>query len=51
MSETAQKCDKNVIFKQNFTHKLFGAFKIAHSCLCSKGENLDFVDFLQSFLT
>ena len=29
MSETAQKCENNAIFKQNFTMTLFFEFKMA----------------------
>ena len=29
MSEPAQKCDRNAILKQNYTLKLFAAFKMA----------------------
>ena len=30
--EPTQKCKNNAIFKQNYAHKLFIAFKIAYSC-------------------
>ena len=32
MSEPAQKCDSNAIFKENCTLKLFSAFKSTYSC-------------------
>ena len=32
MSETAQKCENNAIFKQNYALKLLIAFKIANYC-------------------
>ena len=35
------------IFKQNYTLKVFIAFKMAHSWCFSLGENLDFLDILQ----
>ena len=38
MSEPAIKCEKNAIFKQNFTLKLFRAYKIAHTCRFSLAE-------------
>ena len=47
MSEPAQKCENYAIFKQNYTLKLFVAFKMAYSCCFSLGGNLDFLDFLQ----
>ena len=47
MSDPGQKCENNAIFKQNYALKLFIAYKIAHSCYFSFGENLDFTDFLQ----
>ena len=47
MSEPAQKCENYAIFKQNYTLKLFVAFKMAYSCCFSLGGNLDFPDFLQ----
>ena len=38
--------------KQNFTIKVFIAFKMAYKCCFRLGENLDFPDFLQkSFIT
>ena len=52
MSELTQKCEKNAIFKKNYTTKLFIAFKMAYSVCFSFGGNLDFLDFLQkSFIT
>ena len=52
MSEPAQKCENYAIFKQNYTLKLFVAFKMAYSCCFSLGGNLDFPDFLQKkFIT
>ena len=47
MSEPAQKCENYAIFKQNYTLKLFVAFKMAYSCCFSLGGNLDFPEFLQ----
>ena len=38
MSELALKCEKNnAIFKQNYTQKLFIAFKMAYSCCLRLG--------------
>ena len=52
MSEPAQKCENNAIFKQNYAQKLLFAFKMAYSCCFGLGRNLDFPDFLQkSFIT
>ena len=52
MSEPAQKCENYAIFKQNYTLKLFVAFKMAYSCCFGLWGNLDFPDFLQkSFIT
>ena len=52
MSEPAQKCENYAIFKQNYTLKLFVAFKMAYSCCFSLEGNLDFPEFLQkSFIT
>ena len=52
MTERAQICENNSIFKQNYAQKLFIAFQMAYSCcFCLRG-NLDFPDFLQkSFKT
>ena len=48
MSEPALKCETNAIVKQNYTPKLFIAFKMAaYYCHFSLGGNLDFLDFLQ----
>ena len=47
LSETAQKCENDAIFKQNFTLELYIAFNMAFSCCFSLGGNLDFLDFLQ----
>ena len=47
MSETAQKCENCVIFKQNYTLEMFIAIKMAYSCCFSLVGNLDFPDFLQ----
>ena len=47
MSEPAQKCENCAIFKQNYTKKLFVAFKRANSCCFGLRGNLDFPDFLQ----
>ena len=38
---------KECYFKQNYTPKLFIAFKMAYYCHFSLGGNLDFLDFLQ----
>ena len=47
MSEPAQKCENNAIFKQNSALELFISLKMAISCyFCLRG-NLDFSDFLQ----
>ena len=43
MSEPEQKCEKNPVFKQNYTAKLLITFKMAHSCCFSLGGNLDFL--------
>ena len=52
MSGPAQKCENNAISKQNFTLKLFIAFKMPHFCCFTLGENQDGLDFLQkSFIT
>ena len=52
MSEPALKCEKNAIFKQNYTLELFIALKIASSCCFGLRGNLHFPDFLQkSFIT
>ena len=50
MSKPAQKCYNNAIFKQNYTIKLFVAFKMAYSCCFSLEGNLDFPEFLQTKL-
>ena len=50
MSEPAQKCENNAIFKQNYTLELIIAFKIAYSCCLSLMGNLDFLDFLKKVL-
>ena len=47
MSEPALKCENNAIFKQNYTQKLFIAFKISYSCCFGFRGNLEFPDFLQ----
>ena len=47
MSEPALKCEKNAIFKQNYTQKLFISFKISYSCCFGLRGNLEFPDFLQ----
>ena len=52
MSEPALKCENNAFFKQNYTLKLFIAFKISYPCCFGLRGNLDFPDFLQkSFIT
>ena len=52
MYEPAQKCENCAIFKQNYTLKLFVAFKRANSCCFGLRGNLDFPDFLKkSFIT
>ena len=43
MSEPAQKCKSNAIFKQNYTLKLFIDFKTAYSCSFSLRGYLDFL--------
>ena len=43
MSEPEQKCENNASFKQNYTPKLFIAFKLAYYCSFSFGGNLDFL--------
>ena len=50
MTEPAQKCEKNAIFKQNYNLKCLIAFKIAYSCCFGSKGNLDFPDFLQKVL-
>ena len=50
MSEPALKCEKLGFFKQNFTLKLFIAFKLAYSCCLGLRGNLNFPDFLQKSL-
>ena len=35
MSEPNQKCENNAFVMQNYTHKLFIAFKIAYFCCFS----------------
>ena len=47
MYEPAQKCENFAIFKQNYTPKVFVAFKRANSCCFGLRGNLDFPDFLQ----
>ena len=47
MSEPAQKCENCGIFKQNYTLKVFVAFKTANSCCFTLRGNLNFPDFLQ----
>ena len=47
MYEPAQKCENFAIFKQNYTLKVFVAFKRANSCCFGLRGNLDFPDFLQ----
>ena len=47
MFEPALNCQDNAIFKQNYSLKLFVAFKMAYYCCFSLGGNLDFPDFLQ----
>ena len=47
MYEPAQKCENFAIFKQNYTPKVFVAFKRANSCCFGLKGNLDFPDFLQ----
>ena len=46
MSEPAQKCENNTIFKQNCTLKLCFAFDILGSCCFGLRGNLDYPDFL-----
>ena len=41
-----------MLFKQNYTPKLFSAFKISYSCFFDFMGNQDFPDFIQkSFIT
>ena len=40
MSEPAQKCKNNPIFKQNYRAKLFLIFKMAYSCCSSLGRKV-----------
>ena len=47
MSEPAQKCVNNAIFKQNYAQKLFITFKMTYYCCFGLRGNLDFPDFLQ----
>ena len=47
MSEPAQKCENNAIFKQNNALELFISLKMAISCCFGLRGNLDFPDFLQ----
>ena len=52
MSEPAEKCENNAIFKQIYTIKLFFVFEMAYSGCFTLGGNLDFPEFLQkSFIT
>ena len=51
MSEPAQKCENNAIFKQNYTLELFIALEMVYYCCFSLGGNLDFLDFLQKSFT
>jgi len=46
MSEPAQKCENNAIFKQHYTLELFLALEMVCYCCFSLGGNLDFLDFL-----
>ena len=44
MSGPAQKCKNNAaIFKQNYTQKLFIAFKMPYSCSLGLRGNLEFI--------
>ena len=47
MSEPAQKCENQAIFKQNYTLELFIALEMVYYCCFSLGGNVDFLDFLQ----
>ena len=47
MSEPAQKCENQAIFKQNYTLEHFIALEMVYYCSFSLGGNLDFLDFLQ----
>ena len=52
MSEPAQKCENQAIFKQNYTVELFISLEMVYNCCFSLEGNLDFLDFLQkSFKT
>ena len=42
MSDHAQKCENNAVFKQSYTLKLFIAFKMVYSYCFSSGWNIDF---------
>ena len=47
MSEPAQKCENNAIFKQNYTLELIIYLKMTISCCFGLRGNLNFPDFLQ----
>ena len=47
MSEPAQKCENNVIIKQNYTPELLIVLKMTYSCFFGLMGNPDFPDFLQ----
>ena len=49
MSEPAQKCENQAIFKQNYTLELFIALEMICYCCFSLGGNLDFLQ--KSFTT
>ena len=43
MTEPAQKCENDNLYKRNFTPKLFIAFEMAYCCCFCLGGNLDFL--------
>ena len=49
MTEPAQKCENDNLYKRNFTPKLFIAFEMAYCCCFCFGGNLDFLQ--KSFIT
>ena len=53
MSEPALTCESNTIFRQNYTRKLFTAFKKAYSCCFGLKEKSRFQRFnpKKSFIT
>ena len=52
ISEPAQKCENQAIFKQNYTLELFIALEMVYYCCFSLGGNLENLDLLKkSFIT